>query len=133
MVMARRWYASSPVVDGLPLPAEAEFWAAHLVDLYDGASVESFGVDPADVEGMLERLCDKAAWPVFRVPLAGGHSILVHYNSGEQYTSTAYFIVHPDWGTNDLVLAGTDEDQIGPACAGPSRPRSSTPRGTGRE
>ncbi|MEU6589522.1 hypothetical protein ABZ923_09850 [Streptomyces sp. NPDC046881] len=114
MVMARHGYASSPVVDGLPLLAEPEFWAAHLVDLYDDALVESFGVDPADVEGMLERLCDKAAWPVFRIPLPGGHSILVHYNSGEEYTSTDYFIVHPDWWTNELVLAGTDEDRIGP-------------------
>ncbi|MEU5525282.1 hypothetical protein ABZ759_32895 [Streptomyces sp. NPDC047860] len=114
MVMARHLYASSPVVDGLPLLAEPEFWAAHLIDLYDDALVESFGVDPADVEGMLERLGDKAAWPMFRIPLAGGHSVLVHYNSGEEYTSTDYFIAHPDWRTNDLVLASTDEDRIGP-------------------
>lgn len=51
---------------------------------------------------------------VFRIPLAGGHSIVVHYNSGEEYTSTDYFIVHPDWQTNDLVLASTDGDRIGP-------------------
>lgn len=114
MVMARGLYSSSPVVDGLPLLAEPEFWAAHLVEMYDGSQVESFGVDPADVEGMLERLSDKTAWPMFRIPLAGGHSIVLHYNSGEEYTSTDCFIVHPDWGTNDLVLASTDEDRIGP-------------------
>lgn len=114
MVMARRLYASSPVVDGLPLLAEPEFWAAHLVEMYEGSQVESFGVDPADVEGMLERLSDKAAWPVFRIPLAGGHSIVVHYNSGEEYTCVDYFIVHPDWRTKELVLASTDGDRIGP-------------------
>lgn len=114
MVMARRLYASSPVVDGLPLLAEPEFWAAHLVEMYEGSQVESFGVDPADVEGMLERLGDRAAWPMFRIPLAGGHSIVVHYNSGEEYTSTDYFVVHPAWRTNGLVLASTDEDRIGP-------------------
>jgi hypothetical protein len=52
MVTARHLYASSPVVDGLPLLAEPEFWAAHLVDLYDDALVETCGVGPADVEGM---------------------------------------------------------------------------------
>ncbi|MFF3350214.1 hypothetical protein [Streptomyces sp. NPDC002779] len=114
MVMARRLYASSPVVDGVPLLAEPEFFAAHLIDLYDDVLVESFGVDPADVEAMLERLCDRAAWPVFRIPLAGGHSVLVHYNSGEEYTSTDYFLAHPDWRRSDLVLASTDEDRIGP-------------------
>ncbi|MCX4527216.1 MULTISPECIES: hypothetical protein [unclassified Streptomyces] len=63
------------------MPAEPEFWAAHLVEMYEGSQVESFGVDPADVEGMLERLSDKAAWPMFRVPLMGGHSVVAHYNN----------------------------------------------------
>ncbi|MEE1752788.1 hypothetical protein [Streptomyces sp. SP18CS02] len=112
--MARRLYASSPVVDGLPLLAEPEFWAAHLADLYDGALVESFGVDVADVEVMLDRLADKAAWPMFRIPLAGGHTVLVHYNNGEEYTSTDFFLVHPAWRANELVLASTDADRIGP-------------------
>ncbi|MGW0550928.1 hypothetical protein [Streptomyces altiplanensis] len=119
MAMARHWYASSPLVDGLPLLAEPEFWAAHLVELYEGAQVESFGVDPADVEVMLECLYDKAAWPMFQIPLAGGHSIFLYYNSGEECTSTDYFIVHPDWRTDGLVLASTDEDRIGPGLCWP--------------
>ncbi|MFD7444763.1 hypothetical protein [Streptomyces sp. NPDC059909] len=119
MVMARKWYSSSPVVDGLPLLEEPAFWAAHLVDLYEGLPVESFGVDAADAGAMLERLYDRSAWPMFTVPLTGGHTVLVHYNSGEEYTSTDYFLHHPDWWTNDLVLASADEDRIGPGLCWP--------------
>ncbi|MFF4829620.1 hypothetical protein [Streptomyces sp. NPDC001312] len=131
--MARHLYASSPVVDGLPLLAEPEFWAAHLIDLYDDALVESFGVDPADVEGMLERLCDKAAWPMFRIPLAGGHSVLVHYNT---VRST------PPPTTSSSTLTGgrmTWSSPVptriasAPACVGPSSLLSLTPQGTEKE
>ncbi|MEV0368961.1 hypothetical protein AB0I10_03905 [Streptomyces sp. NPDC050636] len=118
MVMARRWYASSPVIDGLPLIAEPGFWAAHLADLYEGLPVESFGVDAADAGAVLDRLHDASAWPVFHVPLAGGHSIVVHYNNGEDNSSTDYFLTHPDWSC-DEVLASNDEDRIGPGLCWP--------------
>ncbi|OEJ23057.1 hypothetical protein AR457_38345 [Streptomyces agglomeratus] len=118
MVMARHLYASAPVVDGLPLLEEPGFWAAHLAELCEGLPLEDFGVDAADAGAALERLENKAAWPVFTVPLAESHSIIVHYNSGEQYTSTDYFLVHPDWRW-DLVLASTDQDRIGPGLCWP--------------
>ncbi|MER7755253.1 hypothetical protein [Kitasatospora sp. NPDC097643] len=118
MAMARRWYSSAPVVDGLPLLDEPGFWAAHLIDLYEGESPEAFGVDAADAGAMLERLHDKSAWPVFTVPLEGGSSIVVHYDSGEEeYTSTDYFLVRPD--SPDVVLASTDQDRIGPGLCWP--------------
>ncbi|MFE0458926.1 hypothetical protein ACFW1A_06645 [Kitasatospora sp. NPDC058965] len=112
MVMARHWYSSAPVVDGLPLLDEPGFWAAHLVDLGEEVPPEAFGVDAADAGAMLERLHDKSAWPTFTVPLEGGFSIVVHYNSGEEYTSTDYFLLSP--GSADAVLASTDQDRIGP-------------------
>ncbi|WP_138897214.1 hypothetical protein [Streptomyces chryseus] len=116
--MARHLYASAPVVDGLPLLEEPGFWAAHLAELCEGLSVEGFGVDAADAGAVLERLESKAAWPVFTVRLAQGHSVIVHYNSGEQYTSADYFLVHPDW-RRDLVLASTDQDRLGPGLCWP--------------
>ncbi|WP_146067900.1 hypothetical protein [Streptomyces sp. Ru72] len=117
MVMARHWYSSAPVVDGLPLLGEPGFWAAHLVDPCEGVSPEAFGVDAADAGAMLERLHDKSAWPVFEVPLEGGFSIVLHYNSGEEYTSTDCFLVRP--GSSDAVLASTDQDRIGPGLCWP--------------
>ncbi|TQF01552.1 hypothetical protein E6W39_03960 [Kitasatospora acidiphila] len=117
MVMARHWYSSVPVVDGLPLLGEPGFWAAHLVDLYEGEPPEAFGVDAGDAGAMLDRLQDKSAWPMFTVPLEGGFSIVVHYNSGEEYTTTDYFLVSP--GGADVVLASPDEDRIGPGLCWP--------------
>ncbi len=118
MVMDRHWYHSSPTVDGLPLLANPAFWPAHLADLYEGLSPREFGVDPGDAGALLGRLEDKSAWPVFHVPLAGGHQIVVHYNSGEEYTSVDFFLTHPDWA-GDLVLASADQDRIGPGLRWP--------------
>ncbi|MFI6360580.1 hypothetical protein ACIBJF_50600 [Streptomyces sp. NPDC050743] len=118
MVMARHWYSSSPVVDGLPLLYEPGFWPAHLADLSEGISPEAFGADAGDVGAMLDKLHDPSAWPVFTVPLAGGFTIVVHYNSGEEFTSTDYFLTHPDW-SQDLVLASDDQDRIGPGLCWP--------------
>ncbi|MFF4384482.1 hypothetical protein [Kitasatospora sp. NPDC001547] len=119
MAMARHWYSSAPVVDGLPFLDEAGFWAAHLVDLCD-ESLEAFGADAGDAGAMLERLHDKSAWPMFTVPLKGGFSIVVHYNSGEEYTSTDYFLVHQ--GSPDAVLASTDQDRTGQSGCRPTQP-----------
>jgi len=115
--MARHWYSSAPVADGLSLLDEPGFWAAHLVDLAEDVPPEAFGVDAADAGAMLERLQDKSAWPMFTVPLEGGFAIVVHYNSGEEYTSTDYFLVHRNGP--DAVLASTDQDRIGPGLCWP--------------
>lgn len=115
--MARHWYSSAPVVDGLPLLGEPGFWAAHLVDLCDDESPEAFGADAGDAGAVLERLHDRSAWPVFTVPLGDGFSIVVHYNNGEEHASTDYFLVHP--GSPDAVLASTDQDRTGPGLCWP--------------
>ncbi|GAA1929728.1 hypothetical protein GCM10009837_64330 [Streptomyces durmitorensis] len=120
MAMARHWYASAPVVDGLPLLDEPGFWAAHLADLGEGFPADAFGVDAADAGAALELLHDRSAWPMFRVPLAGGFAILVHYNSGEHFTTTDYFLTHRDWpDSRALVLASDDQDRIGPGLCWP--------------
>lgn len=118
MVMTRRWYSSAPVVDGRSLVHESGFWAAHLADLGRDFSAEDFGADAADAGAVLERLQDPAAWPVFTLPLRGGHAIVVHYNSGEVVTSTDYFLTHPQW-SESLVLASNDQDRIGPGLCWP--------------
>ncbi|ARF52873.1 hypothetical protein B1H19_00450 [Streptomyces gilvosporeus] len=104
-------------MEGLPLLGEPGFWAAHLADLCEGESPEAFGVDGADAGAMLECLHDTSAWPMFQVPIEGGFSIVVHYTSGEEYTSTDHFPVHP--GSPDVVMASTDQDRIGPGLCWP--------------
>ncbi|MER7191284.1 hypothetical protein [Streptomyces flaveolus] len=118
MVMARHWYSSSPVVDGHRLLDEPGFWPAHLADMSEGHPPEAFGSDAGDADAMLDTLHDPSAWPVFTVPLAGGFAIVVHYNSGEEFTTTDYFLTHPDW-SQDLVLASDDQDRIGPGLCWP--------------
>ena len=118
MVMARHWYSSSPVVDGHALLDEPGFWPAYLADLTEGFTPEAFGSDAGDADAMLDTLHDPSAWPVFTVPLAGGFAIVVHVNSGEEFTTRDYFLTHPDW-RQDLVLAGDDQDRIGPGLCWP--------------
>ncbi|MFF4397249.1 hypothetical protein [Streptomyces sp. NPDC001480] len=118
MVMARHWYSSAPVVDGDPLLDQPGFWPAHLADLSGGLPPEAFGSDAGDADAMLDKLQDAAAWPVFTVPLNGGFTISVHYNSGEEFTTTDYFLTHPEW-RQDLVLASDDQDRVGPGLCWP--------------
>ncbi|MFJ2953553.1 hypothetical protein [Streptomyces sp. NPDC087270] len=118
MVMTRHWYSSSPVVDGHPLIDLPGFWPAHLADLSDGFPPEAFGSDAGDAGAMLDRLHNPSAWPVFTIPLTGGLTIVVHYNSGEEFTTTDYFLTHPRWA-HDLVLASDDQDRIGPGLCWP--------------
>lgn len=53
-------------------------------------------------------------WPAYLadlVPLTGGLAIVVHFNSGEELTTTDYFLTHPGWsqaldlGLVDLTLS----------------------------
>ncbi|MEV8319007.1 hypothetical protein AB0Q95_33115 [Streptomyces sp. NPDC059900] len=120
MAMALHRYASAPLTDGLPLLDVPGFWAAHLADLSEGFPAEAFGFDAADAGVALERLHDRSAWPVFTVSLAGGFAIVVHYNSGEEFTTTDYFLTHRDWpDSRALVLASDDQDRIGPGLCWP--------------
>ncbi|MFJ6479001.1 MULTISPECIES: hypothetical protein [unclassified Streptomyces] len=113
MVMVLPPYSSSPVVNGHPLLDEPGFWPAHLAELCEGFAAGAFGVDAWDAQDMWERLRDESAWPVFSVPLSGGFVIVAHYNSGEEFTTTDYFLTHPDW-SRALRLAADDQDRIGP-------------------
>ncbi|MCM3300417.1 hypothetical protein [Streptomyces pseudogriseolus] len=118
MVMARHCYSSSPVVDGHPLLDKPGFWPAYLADLAEGFTPEAFGADAGDADATLETLHDPSAWPMFTVQLADSFAIVVHFNSGEEFTTKDYFLTHPDW-SQDLVLASDDQDRIGPGLCWP--------------
>ncbi|MEU7580111.1 hypothetical protein AB0B50_21235 [Streptomyces sp. NPDC041068] len=89
-----------------------------MAGLYEGFAPEAFGADAGDADAMLDKLHDPSAWPVFTVPLTDGSAIVVHYNSGEEFTTTDHFLTHPGW-SQDLVLASDDEDRIGPGLCWP--------------
>ncbi|MFI5524212.1 hypothetical protein [Streptomyces platensis] len=84
----------------------------------EGFGPDAFGSDVGDADVMLDRLHDPPEWPVFTVPLVGGFTIVMHFNSGEEFTTTDYFLTHPDC-SQDLVLASDDQDRIGPGLCWP--------------
>ncbi|KRD03961.1 hypothetical protein ASE41_33195 [Streptomyces sp. Root264] len=49
--------------------------------------------------------------------MTGGFASVVHFNSGEEFATTVYFLTHPDW-SQDLVLV-KDQDRIGPGLCRP--------------
>ncbi|WP_369265175.1 hypothetical protein [Streptomyces sp. R35] len=89
-----------------------------MADLAEGFAPDAFGSDAGDADAMLDTLHDPSAWPMFTVPLASGFAIVVHVNSGEEFTTTDYFLTHSDW-SQDLVLASDDQDRIGPGLCWP--------------
>ncbi|MFE5143928.1 hypothetical protein ACFRDV_40985 [Streptomyces fagopyri] len=89
-----------------------------MTDLMKGFTPEAFASDAGDADAMLDTLHDPSAWPMFTVPLAGGFAIIVHFNSGEEFTTRDYFLTHPDWSQN-LVLSSDDQDRIGPGLCWP--------------
>ncbi|MGW3205745.1 hypothetical protein [Streptomyces sp. NPDC001135] len=56
MATARRWYSSSPDVDGHPLLDEPGLWPAHLADLLEGLNPEAFDSDAGDADVMRDKL-----------------------------------------------------------------------------
>ncbi|MFJ8476932.1 hypothetical protein [Kitasatospora sp. NPDC094011] len=101
--------------DDGPLVERAGFWSHHPLAMCrfapdDARPVpEWFGDDGADTDALSEVLLDDRAWPVFRIPFHGGHSVvLVHRNLIGDY-GTDYLLTHGDWPRAEQ-LAGSDGD-----------------------
>ncbi|MFD9462538.1 hypothetical protein [Streptomyces sp. NPDC060027] len=95
-------FENAPVVVGEELLALPGFWAAYLMWLsqtegYDPVP-EWFGVDGADADAAWDALSDEDRWPVFRIPFAGGHTVMVLGCNIPEDPGTEYFITHPGWG-----------------------------------
>lgn len=94
-------YEDSPLAfreELLDLPG---FWPAHLLWLAGGEGLnprpEWFGADGADTDEAYEALTDPAAWPVLRLPLLGGHTILVIYRNFPEDAGLDHYLTHPGW------------------------------------
>lgn len=99
-------FAESPMVDGSEIMASGLFWPAFLSTV--GGSVSApyaFGVDPADLDEVIEAFLDKHEWPVFSLRLAG--------------TSRVHIVMRnfPDEGGVDYVLDLGDESRSIPLAA----------------
>ncbi|WP_159030172.1 hypothetical protein [Streptomyces pluripotens] len=107
---APRWQVDRVVIPGYeddPLAFSEEllglpgFWPAHLLWLAEGEDVDPepgwFGVDGADTEEAYRTLTDPAAWPVLRLPLQRGHTVLIVYRNFPEDCGIDYYLTDPDW------------------------------------
>ncbi|MEU3792371.1 hypothetical protein [Streptomyces fructofermentans] len=114
-------YEDDPLVAGEELLSRPGFWAAHLLwlgETGEGPEPEPawFGADEADADAAYEALCDETRWPVFRIPFAGGHSVLVLGRNLAEDAGTEFFVTHPSWDRLGH-LATADGHQAGPGLA----------------
>jgi hypothetical protein len=101
------------LVEGEGLAADPAFWLAHvLLTMGDpGEPAESYGVDTAAYDDMVDRLGDpEQPWPVLRVCFDGGHTAYAVYANWEDENNVEFFIRHPQWGRlGHLGQCGADD------------------------
>ncbi|MGW4567093.1 hypothetical protein ACWEN3_33440 [Streptomyces sp. NPDC004561] len=101
-------YGGGPLVAGDSLVARPGFWSNHLWGPCcrdAGAEPEWFGDDGADVDALSEVLMDPERWPVFRLPVGGGHEVVVVYRNLDGDYGVDYLFTHPSWSTPRQVAA----------------------------
>lgn len=107
----------SPLVDGSDLMSYAMFWPTFLATVGGAASApDAFGVDPADLEPIVDAFLDPDRWPVFSLPLAEGcrlHVVLRNYE-GEGGVD---YVLDPGTGDVSIPLAAMEGHFRGPAFA----------------
>jgi hypothetical protein len=107
----------STLVDGAPFLADDQFWPVFLA--FVGAAEtapDAFGVDPADLEQFFAELRSATAWPVFSLPVAGGHRIDIVLRNFDDDAGVDYVLVT---GDRHLSLAAIEGHFRGPALSWP--------------
>jgi hypothetical protein len=102
-------YDGGPLVAGESLVARPGFWSLHLWGPCcgdAGAEPEWFGEDGADVDALSEWLMDPERWPVIRVPVEGGHEVLVVYRNMAGDHGVDYLVRHPSRSAARHVAGG---------------------------
>lgn len=109
-------YVDTELVAGEELADDPAFWLAHLqLTIGDlGGEATDYGIAAEAYDQIVERLSDPdQPWPVFRVPFAGGHTVLAVYANYEDDNTVEFSVRHPAW--DRLGHLG----QHGPEYAGP--------------
>ncbi|WP_405012442.1 hypothetical protein [Kitasatospora sp. NBC_01539] len=89
-------YEDAPLTPGDDLPARPGFWTAHLRRLApDDGPCPDHGPADADSEAALAALTDPTAWPVLRLPLPHGCTILVVHRNATARTGTDILLSRP--------------------------------------
>ncbi|WP_240926078.1 hypothetical protein [Streptomyces sp. JB150] len=113
-------YDGGPFTHRPELLAQPLFWLGHLYSCAAEAEAEELllGADEeAAAEGQ-RRLLEGDEWPVFTVPLRGGHRLYVVYRAAPDDPGVDYLLHHPHWERAEL-LAQDEGHFMGPALSWP--------------
>lgn len=111
-----------PGYEGGPFTCQPElldehlFWLGHLHNCYsesDEAGELTGGGDEREAGSLQARLLAGDSWPVFTVPLTGGHRLYVVYRAFDEDEGIDYLLYHPDWDAAEL-LAADEGNFMGP-------------------
>ncbi|MFE4519650.1 hypothetical protein ACFRMQ_36375 [Kitasatospora sp. NPDC056783] len=113
-----------PGYDGGPLAHlpevldEPRFWLGHLHPCLQGKRARRLLIGADHASNRFHRdLSERADWPTFTVPVAGGRLYVV-YRNDEEAPGTDYLLHHPAWDRAEL-LARDDVHFMGPGLSWP--------------
>ncbi|MCX5410156.1 hypothetical protein OHA37_00015 [Streptomyces sp. NBC_00335] len=109
-------YEGRPLVHRPGLLDEPLFWPGHLYSCAHDEDTEEllFGADYDAAEEFHRELIEQAQWPVFTIPLTGGHLLHVVYRAWKDDPGVDYVLHHSSW-ERALLLATDDGHFMGPA------------------
>ncbi|GAB4104482.1 hypothetical protein GCM10028790_35010 [Micromonospora taraxaci] len=112
-------FLRSPLVDGADIMSQELFWPAFLAIVGGSTSVpDAFGVDPADLEHIVDTFLDPQSWPVFSLPLPGRCHLHVIMRNVDDDGGVDY-VLDPGTGDASIPLAAMEGHFRGPAFAWP--------------
>lgn len=113
-------YEGGPFTPYPELLEDQLFWLSHLGSCARSQQAQQllFGADYETAQDFYRALWDKEDWPLFTVPLAGGHRFHVVYRTIDGDHGTDYLLHHSTWDTAEL-LAQDDGHFMGPALSWP--------------
>ncbi|MGW0214491.1 hypothetical protein ACWDXH_08855 [Micromonospora chokoriensis] len=112
-------FPRSSLVDGADIMSQELFWPAFLLTVGGSESVpDAFGVDPADLEHIVDTFLDPHSWPVFSLPLPGRCRLHVIMRNVDDDGGVDYML-DPGTGDASIPLAAMEGHFRGPAFAWP--------------
>jgi hypothetical protein len=110
-------FVESPLIDGSAMMANDLFWPAFLYTVGgSGSAPHAFGVDPADLNEVIETFLDEHEWPVFSLRLAGASRVHIIMRNFPDDGGVDY-VLEPGTGGDAIPLAAMEGHFRGPALA----------------
>ncbi|WP_051798230.1 hypothetical protein [Catenuloplanes japonicus] len=112
-------FVESPLLDGSAIMANDLFWPAFLHTVGGSASApHAFGIDPADLNDVIDTFLNENEWPVFSLRLAGAGRVHIIMRNFPDDGGVDY-VLAPGTGRDAIPLATMDGHFRGPALAWP--------------